>query len=160
LDEKFQLCHHSLVGVKPFAYVFWNHGLFEKHQLKEDHPPFNFNTFLHINYLSSSSLIGLGFEQVWHPLLALIRQLHNCANVIWSLKRSGRSSYFYLDYFSLSKSFDHMKRFWHLIWAYLTTCIFYFILFLIPLYIWHLIWAYLTTCNFYLILFLIPLYIF
>jgi hypothetical protein len=88
-----KLCHHSLVGVKPFAYVFWNHGLFEKNQLKEDHPPFNFNTFSHINYLSSS-LISLGFEQVWHSLLALIRQLHNCFNVIWSLKRSERSSYF------------------------------------------------------------------
>jgi hypothetical protein len=46
LVEKFQLCHHSLVGVKPFACVFWNHCLFEKNQLKEDHPPFNFNTFL------------------------------------------------------------------------------------------------------------------
>jgi len=81
----------------------------KKNQLKEDHPPFNFNTFLHINYLSSSFL-GLGFEQVWHSLLALIRQLHNCANVIWSLKRSKRSSYFYLDYFSFSKSFDHIAK--------------------------------------------------
>ncbi len=73
----------------------------EKNQRKEDHPPFNFNTFLHINYFSSSSsLVGLGFEQVWHSFIGsldkAITQLCQCH---LELERVKGSSYFYLGFF-------------------------------------------------------------
>jgi hypothetical protein len=37
--------------------------------------------------------------------------LHNCANAIWSLKRSEAPSFFfYLSYFSLTKKFSHISK--------------------------------------------------